>query len=459
MSDTPIQTVLQQRDARPVSGEHLEVLGKRAAYDWCQGKFASLNEAVVDTVRGEQLSPEQVRRVVEFTNGDAYLREFRKEGSSHRVVHFDSGPADPAQVLQDLNDGGGGSVYDRGGLDYTLPAEFAAKHAASSMEARLARLRERRGESPEEFEKAIKTAAATKEEPAAAGLPKLTPMPELPKAAGVYDHYEGHLWDLLGGGKSEPLPYAEPMRPLMDVRAKLAGSRAEVASAVDQLEVEYFDAGNQLYDAVKQAALEGTTLGDVITAWSVVNPDPVYVKVAFNLMTPRLRRDGLFSSLDELGASITKTAGATDAVNPAHPVVVSYVGFCETLNKLAGLRSLLSDLEEGVGQTDELLKAAATGGLVGGIARGARAAGAAIDRTAPAVARVLVGSEGAESLAPTLATGMKATGLLGAGLVGNAALQQVTDQPLVRSSLETAKSVVPGTAEYQMRRYRNMTGQ
>ena len=441
MSDMPIQTVLQQRDARPVSGEHLEVLGKRAAYDWCQGKYASLNEAVVDTVRGEQLSPEQVRRVVEFTNGDAYLREFRKEGSSHRVVHFDNGPADPSQVLQDLNDGGGGSVYDRGGLDYTLPPEFASKHAAARPSGSLEKT------------------AATKEEPAVPGLPKLTPMPGLPKAAGVYDHYEEHLWDLLGGGKSAPLPYVEPLRPLMDVHAKLAGSRDEAVSAINELEVAYADAGDQLYGAVKQAALEGTTLRDVIAAWAVVNPDPVYVKVAFNMLTPRLRRDEVFSSFDALGASIMKTAGVTDTVNVEHPVVTSYEGFCETLNKLAAMRALLSDLEEGVGQTDELLKAAATGGLVGGIARGARAAGAAIDRTAPAVARALVGPEGAESLAPPLATGLKATGLVGAGLVGNAALQQVTDQPMVRNTLETAKSVVPGTAEYQMRRYRNMTGQ
>ena len=72
MSDTtPIQTVLQQRDARPVAGEHLEVLGKKAAANWGTGKFASLNEAVVDLVRDERLSPEQVRRVVEFTNGAA----------------------------------------------------------------------------------------------------------------------------------------------------------------------------------------------------------------------------------------------------------------------------------------------------------------------------------------------------------------------------------------------------
>jgi hypothetical protein len=434
MSDSPIQTVLQQRDARPVAGEHLEVLGKKAASDWVQGKYASLNEAVVDTLRGERLSPEQVKRVVEFTNGDAYLQEFRKEGS-HRVVHFDCGPADPAQVLQDLNDGGGGSVYDRGELDYHLSPELAKK---ASLE---------RGDALE------KTAAAA--EPGVEGLPSLPKIPSLPKKASAY---EDQLWDLLGGGKSEPLPYSSPLKPLTDVRDKLAGARGHVDAEIDGAELDYAEAGNQLYFHVKQAALEGVGMQDVIKAWSTVTPDPVYVKVAFRLFTPRFQREGVFHSLDELGASLTKRASVGE-VNPAHPMIGAYADFVSTLNKLASLRALRAELDQGCAKADTLLKQAASGGLLGAAKQGLNMASEGIDSVSPAIARALVGQKDAKKLAPTLAKGLKVTGLVGGGLVGNAALQQVTDQPLVRSGLEAAKSVVPGTAEYQMRRYRNMTGQ
>lgn len=116
--------------------------------------------------------------MVEFANQDAYLQEFRKEGSS-KVVHFDCGPAVPGEVLQDLNDGGGGSVYDRGDLDYRMHPSSVKQAAA-----------ERAG--------MAKTAAAP--EVAVAGLTKLPRLPSLPKAAS--SQYEPHLWDLFNNGKT-----------------------------------------------------------------------------------------------------------------------------------------------------------------------------------------------------------------------------------------------------------------
>lgn len=435
MSDSPIQTLLQQRDARPVSGEHLETLGKRAAHDWLLGKFASLNDAVVDVVRSEHLSPEQVRRVVEFTNGDAYLKEFRKEGGAHRVVHFDCGPADPAQVLQDLNDGGGGSRYDDGARDYRLSPAMAKRasleRTAPSMD---------------------KTAAAG---PGVPGLPKLSPPPSLPKKAS--SPYEDDLWALFGAPASA-LPYADPMQPLVEVRAKLAGVRDQLSSELDSLEVDYAAACDELYQHVKQAALDGASLADVVTAWAAVTEDPLYVKVAFRLFTPRFQREGVFPSYEALGNSLTKKA-SVGTVNVSHPIVISYAAFVDTLNKLASCRALQKEFADGADQAHELLMKGASGGVVGAVGKGLRAAGQGIDTASPAIAHVLFGPEQAQTVAPTLAKGLKATGLVGAGLVGNAALQSVTDRPVVQSALGAAKSVVPGTAEYQNRRYRTMTGQ
>lgn len=459
MSDAPIQTILQQRDARPVSGEHLEVLGKKAASDFCEGKVASLHEALIDTLRDERLSPEQVKRVVEFCNGDAYLQEFRKL-AAHRVVHFDGGPADPAQVLQDLNDGGGGSVYDRGTLDYSRsPRDVHKEAAARTPEERLQRLLARRGETEEEFNANLKTASAEPADGAEQmeGMPKLPKAPSLPKLAAVESTYEDALWELFNNGQPAHIAFAEPLQPLVEVRSKLASARDQVASEIDMLEIDYAQAGTELYGHVKQAALEGTSLADVVKAWSSVNEDPLYVKIAFRIMTPLFQRDGVFAGYDALGESLMKQASAGDT-NVEHPLVTSYGEFIDALNKLANMRVLHQEFADGAEKAELLMKQAASGGLVGAAKQGISAASQGIDAASPAIAKFLVGAKDAKSLAPTISKGLKGTAVVGGALAGNAALQSVTDRPLVRQGLGAAKSVVPGTVEYNERRYRNQMG-
>lgn len=469
MSDAPIQTILQQRDARPVSGEHLEVLGKKAASDFCEGKVASLHEALIDTLRDERLSPEQVKRVVEFCNGDAYLQEFRKL-AAHRVVHFDGGPADPAQVLQDLNDGGGGSVYDRGTLDYSRSPRDVHKEASAGKSRReqIADFYCGRGGTPtapsertrvHEFYGSEKTASAEHAEGSEPmeGLPKLPKAPSLPKLAAVESTYEDALWELFNNGQPAHIAFAEPLQPLVEVRSKLASARDQVASEIDMLEIDYAQAGAELYGHVKQAALEGTSLADVVKAWSSVNEDPLYVKIAFRLMTPLFQRDGVFAGYDAIGESLTKQASAGDT-NVEHPLVTSYGEFIDALNKLANMRVLHQEFADGAEKAELLMKQAASGGLVGAAKQGINAASQGIDAASPAIAKFLVGAKDAKSLAPTISKGLKGTAVVGGALAGNAALQSVTDRPLVRQGLGAAKSVVPGTVEYNERRYRNQMG-
>jgi hypothetical protein len=99
------------------------------------------------------------------------------------------------------------------------------------------------------------------------------------------------------------------------------------------------------------------------------------------------------------------------------------------------------------------------GGILGAAKSVAKHTSSAIDSASPHVARALVGEEGAKKLAPTLAKGLKGTALVGAGLTANAAVQNVTDRPGVHAAAGAVKSVVPGTMEYNQRRYNNQTGQ
>jgi hypothetical protein len=300
MTDLPEQSVLQQRHARSVPAAQLEMLGKRAAARWGSGEHCSLTCAVTETVKCASipLSPEQVRRVVEFANTEAYLTEFRKEGE-HKVVDFGpSGPANPADVLRDLNDGGGRTVMDSGLGDYKRQPEKRASY--------------------DEADSTLEQAFAAKT--ASAGYPEVNPLSEV-----------------------------------IDLRDKLAGEYDHVSSQVSGLEVAYMGLSDQLYGLVKQAAMEGLTLGEVVQAWSAVNEDPAFVKAAFDQFVPKLFQEGVFSTLDEMGDSLMKTAGSK-LVNPGHPLVHCYADFCDSLDKLASLREEQEELYEGYTKISSFLQ-------------------------------------------------------------------------------------------------------
>lgn len=297
MSDLPTQGLLQQMNARHVSGEHLEVLGKRAAALFTEGRSKDLNEAVVSTVKTAGLSPEQVRRVVEFANTAAYLTEFNKEGSTHRVVDFgSSGLANPSTVIQDLNDGGGGSSYDTGSSDYNHPP-------------------------PEN-----KTASVWEE----------TAMAQMFASSG------------------REYPEVNPLGDVIELRDKLAGAYETTTSMLSSLEVMYDDISNNMFHQVKQAALAGHSLGEIVQIWQRVAGDE-YVKTAFAGMLDRLVDNGVFHDHEELVGSLTKSA-SIGMVNPEHPLLTTFQEYCEVVEKLAETRGAQQELGEGVAQLTDFLK-------------------------------------------------------------------------------------------------------
>ena len=294
MHDLPTSPAFQQSHARSVSGEDLETFGKKAAQDYSSGRFPRLSDSVIETVKHAGLSPEQVRRVVEFANQTAYLQAFNKEGA-HRVIEFPGGPADPASVLQDLNDGGGGTVFDRGTLDYSTPP--TRKHASADVDREVA------------------------------------------AAFAV---------------KDVPLPRHNPFVEIHDLRDKLASAYDHHTSRLSGLETIYHDLSDELYKHVKQAALNGTSIGEVVRAWSHVVDDPTYVKVAFSVIGPRLLKDAVFRTPSELSVSIEKT-GSARAVNLEHPIVVTMTEFCDALHKLAQERHNRDIVKESLDQTTRFL--------------------------------------------------------------------------------------------------------
>lgn len=358
MNDLPSGILLQQSNAKPKTGEELEVFGKEAASKYTRGQVDTLTEAVIETIKSAGLSPEQVKRVVEFANIDAFNQEFRKEGSGSKVVEFKGGPADFSEVLKDLNDGSV-SVLDKHAFDYSTPPINVAE-VASQNENRL-------------------------------GLDN----EKLAQAFGV---------------EEVPLPYADPLREALDLKDKLAGIEENLASELSQLEGQYYQVLDGLFGAVKQASLEGAELGQVVSAWREVTSKPEFVKAAFSHITPRLIENGVFPSKDSLGNSLMKTA-SSGVVNHNHPLVVHFCDFCETLTKLAETRVAHSDVASALDTISTFLKSAGAGNIA---RKGWEAATSAASGAAPYVGKAV---EKAVPYVPHAAAGYGALQVLGSSPV------------------------------------------
>ncbi len=404
--DLPLQGLFQQMHARSVTGEHLEVLGKHAADRWLSGEHRTLTEAVVETVKHAHLSPEQVRRVVEFCNTEAFQREFKKEGSPHRVVSFAGGPADPSTVLQDLNDGGGGSVFDDGLGDYKSPPKEKTSEAHGAEEA---------------FMECFKTA-------------------------------------------SVEYPVENPLGDVVDLREKIARAREQVSSEMGGLEIAFADLSERLYHQVKLAAMNGAPLGHIASALEAVAPDEEFLKVAFIQLTPRLLHDGVFRSLEEMNESVDKVASAR-VVNKSHPMLGEFAEYCEALSKLAERRGALEILTEQLGQLTHFIKCAAgeavapaaakARGILPTVAAALTRGGELAGKAVGPVSDALLPGSGA-----TAAKAAKGLVQIGVPLVAaNEVRRHLKYSPTFQGVKDTALSVVPMTPQYQQREYNIATGQ
>ena len=376
----------QQRQARPISGGELEQMGKSAAEMWSGGAYPSLHEAVVGTVKCARLSPEQVKRVVEFANTTAYLTEFRKEGMGHKYIDFgEGGPANPSTVLQDLNDGGGGTVFDTG-----------------------------------------KTASLNVSAYATAPKP-YNPLEGEEKTASSASRFVGD-------------PYAEAY----ELRDTLEGQAGHVKEALRQASRNHAHFSADLYEEVKRAALSGYSLGDVTHALSSAAIDDVFVKAAMAGMIDPLLEQGVFLSPEKLAASFTKVAGGTPDLT--HPMVLAFQGWCASLEKSASLRKEAQELEEGVATLNSFIRKQA-GGLIGAAKKVFGASADIGGHIGAGAGHLLAGAGGRETgrsvgralgyAAPVVAT-------------HEAYRRTLKGSPTFQQAKGTALSLVPGTQEYYM---------
>lgn len=409
MSDLPSSALAQQAHAQPMSGEQLEVLGKHASKRYLSGE-CSLTESVIETVKHAGLSPEQVRRVVEFANTDAFLQEFKKEGRQHRVIEFEGGPADYSEILKELNSGAGGTVFDKHASDYNQPPSSAIALSSRNQDR-----------------------------------------------MGVDDAKLAEAFTV----PSSEIPFEDPLREAYDARTKLAAAQEHLVDEIGLLEGQYVEVLDRLFTTIKHASFEGTTLGQVVGAWGSVTDDPTFVKVAFQHLAPRLIQNGVFVSKAEIGESLSKTA-SPGILNQEHPLLVDFSEYCFVLSKLAEDRAAQTEVEQHLGVLTSFLKEAGlfdfakkTQGLIPRVLEKAEQASVHTGKGGKVVGEALfgAGSKGAERTEAVARNAVKYAPHAAGALAAESAYQHARYNPAVRAATNFALSRVPYTHPYMVRQY------
>lgn len=389
MSHSQDLNFFEKMGSRQLTGEQLEVLGKNAAAEWSSGRSKSLTDAVVSAVKTASLSTEQVKRVVEFANTAAYLSEFHKEGASHKVVDFGGqGPASPSEVLQSLNYAGHSTETASGSSDYHMPPSSQ------------------------------KTASAWEE----TAFSQMFPSTEA------------------------SYPEENPLGDAIDIRDKLASAYETTTSMMSGLEVEYDDLSNRIFGHVKQAALAGHSLSEIVELWSREGSDE-HVKVAFSTILPRLVENEVFRTYESAVDSLAKHA-SVGMIDPNHPLLSDFRDFCGTVTKLAELREAQQELGEGASRLTAFLKAAAAGKAFVDHAGSALGwMGQKGKRTGEFVGSRILG------LSPeAVATAGNVGEIAGKYVIPGVAAHEAYRRTLKYSpTFNEAKSFVPGTREYRQK--------
>lgn len=288
------QGLIEQARAKDVDPGRLQELGKQAASLY-SSKGANLSDAVVEVIGSEDLGPEHTRRVCEFANQAAFQNEWEK-GGSVRNVEFDGGPADPAVVLRELNDGA--RPVEEPGVrrisDYDTPPEKIAR-ADSRVEEKI-------------FGKYA--------------MPMTVPS-EIP--SGTPD--------------------------LARLRTTITGAQDHIHSKVSGLEVTKEAVARELGDAVSEAVLGGDSLFKIASCWTHFCNDKRLFQEALEVSIDRMRE----RQVPDTELEVEKLASEQEAIgripNAGHPVVSRFMEFikvAQQLNILRGAGDVLSERLEDV---------------------------------------------------------------------------------------------------------------
>jgi hypothetical protein len=217
-----------------VNPDKLRMLGKQASTLHVRDGVP-LTEAVVGVLRDEQgLTPDHVKRVIEFSNNDAFQILFEKEAGGHKVINFNGGPANPSEVLRELNMA-------------AIPTPVAVSNNVGNYR------------------------------------------PFVPGQDSA------EIDDPFGRPKTASKNYRQlnPSRDIEDLRGRLVTIRDNTMSKLSSLGVLYDDAETKLYQEVRQLVLDGMSPAAISTAISKVASTREMTQLALKQIHTRMESDRL----------------------------------------------------------------------------------------------------------------------------------------------------------------------
>lgn len=286
------QGLIEQTRARPVDPGKLQFLGKQAAA-LHSDQGTPLNQAVVDVIGREDLGPEHARRVCEFANQEAFQREWEK-GGSVRNVEFDGGPADPAVVLRELNDGAR--------QDSTLVSDYDAPPT---------------------------------------------------KVARADRRVEEEIFGKYAQPMVHPSEVPSGMPDLHRAHQSLNGARDHLHSKISNLEVTKEALARELGDAVTDAVLSGTSMHKIATAWSHFCNRQDLFREALDVSMSRINERG--AKIDVEREKIARKQPTGSIPNKDHPLIGLFLGFAKTAADLRTLKGARSVVQEKIPQVEDAL--------------------------------------------------------------------------------------------------------
>lgn len=257
------QGILSQSRARPVDSGKLQLLGKQAAAMYSDHRVP-LTDAVVSVIGKEDLGPEHTRRICEFANTEAFRNEWEK-GGSVRNVEFTGGPADPAVVIRDLNDGSR--------QDAILVSDYS--------------------------------------EPPA-------------KIAAADSRVEEEIFGKFAQTMVHPSEVPSGMGDLHRLHQTVNGAQEHIHGKLSGLEVTKEAVARDLGDTVCDAILRGMSMFKIASAWSHFCDDKSLFQEAVDVSVKRMHQRGLSDDVEKF-ASAAEPVGSIP--NPGHPLVSRFLEY------------------------------------------------------------------------------------------------------------------------------------
>lgn len=315
--------LLSGKNHAKLSPESLEMMGKEAATMFLRDGV-SLNDSISKlAAQHDYISPEQVKRVVEFANTAVYLAKHDQDktaGSDHSYPQFDL--ADAGRVIQDLSDGARPTVVTNTDVDYNRQIK-KVKISSKETEQGLADM--------------FKTASAEK---------------DYSKETIVHE--------------------------VMSAKETLTALQDNLMDRYNQHESLFKEAASEFYDVLKRHILDGGSFGEAYAATETITGDET--KTLLEPIVGRLIQEKV-ASVSQLKKQLAEGEKlAHGLVDPSHPLIQSYSAMIMSGEDLRTTMTALSEVQSELSDVNTFIKNAFAPAVMAA-GRGLLAAGSSMLRS------------------------------------------------------------------------------